>query len=102
MPTPVEVSQVVRRQGSSREALERIGGMWRDRPWSLSERNAILEIELGDTAQWEFFVMVGGLAAPITVMRSADSRKYLAVRGIPCALLGLPDVPSERALGREV
>jgi hypothetical protein len=41
--------------------------------------------------------MVGGAAAPVTLMVSANGRKYLAVRGMPCALLGLPDVPSEHA-----
>jgi hypothetical protein len=84
MPTPVEVSQV-RRRGSSREAIERIGGMWRDRPWSLSEGNAIREIERGDSRQWDFFVMVGGAAAPVMLMVSANGRKYLAVSGMPCA-----------------
>lgn len=102
MPTPVEVSQVTRLGGSSREGLERIGGMWRDRPWAMSEGNAIREIELGDSRQWDFFVMIGGAAAPVTLMKSANGRKYLAVCGMPCALLGLPDVPSGRATGLEV
>jgi hypothetical protein len=101
MPTPVEISQVTRR-GSSREAVERIGGIWRDRPWFLSEGYAIREIELGDSRRWDFFVMIGSAAAPVTLMVSANGRKYLAVRGMPCALLGLQDVPTERALGWEV
>jgi hypothetical protein len=91
MPTPVEVS-FIKRAGSR---IEGYGGTFRDRPWYLSERSMIWEAGLPDGERyWDFYVMIAGLAALVTVA-SADGRKYLAVCGMPCASLGLSEMPQE-------
>jgi hypothetical protein len=84
MPTPVEVSRI-KRNG---DRIERLGGMWRDRPWSMSERNVIVEVERGD--HWAFFVHLDGENLPLT-LTSVNGRKHLAIAGKPVALLGLPE-----------
>jgi hypothetical protein len=99
MPTPVEVSCVERRGPGQIEAL---GGIWRGQPWSMSERSLIAEIELPDDRRaWNFFVTIDGHAAPI-VLFVDNGRKHLSVAGDPAALLRLPEMPRERALGWEV
>jgi hypothetical protein len=92
MPTPVEIS-LARRSALHHERVERLGGFFRGRPWSMSERNVIVEIEQPDSVrQWDFFILIAGLSVPVTIM-SANGRKWLAVRGMPCASLGLPELP---------
>jgi hypothetical protein len=59
----------------------------------MSERNVIVEIEQHDSVrQWDFFMLIAGVPVPVTV-KSANGRKWLAVRGMPCASLGLPELP---------
>ena len=79
MPTPVEVS----RTQKEADRIVCLGGIWRDRPWSMSERNIIREIGLPDRErQWNFFVMVDGKAAPV-VARTENGCKHLTVGGDP-------------------
>jgi hypothetical protein len=86
MPTPVEVSRIQK----DRDRIVRLGGIWRDRPWSMSERNVIREIGLSDRERhWDFFVMLDGKAATVLV-RSENGRKHLTVGGERAALLTLP------------
>jgi len=76
MPTPVEVSHI-KRSAMNRSGVEGLGGTWRNRPWYMSERNVICEIEQPDvTRQWDFFVVIDGENVPITVV-SIDGRKHL-------------------------
>jgi hypothetical protein len=99
MPTPVEVS-CVRRRGPGR--IEALGGVWNGQPWSMSERSLIVEIEQpDDQRQWNFFAKIEGGAVPIAI-RVEDGRKHLSAGGDRDALLRLPDMPQERALGWEV
>jgi hypothetical protein len=96
MPTPVEVSCV----RTNAERIEALGGMWNGQPWSLSEWHLIEEIELpDDKRQWDFFVTIAGAKMPV-VVRQTSGRKHLAVNHFD--LLGLPEMPRERALGWEV
>jgi hypothetical protein len=91
MAEPVEVSYVKRRFEEP-EGIEGLGGMWRGRPWFLSERKIISEIERRpDERQWDFFVTVTGRGAPVIAISSRDGRKRLAVTGMPNALLSLPE-----------
>jgi hypothetical protein len=86
MPTPVEVSRI-QKDG---DRIVRLGGIWRDRPWSMSERNVIREIGLPDNERHgDFFVMVDGKAAPV-LAHTENGRKHLTVGGEPAALLTLP------------
>jgi hypothetical protein len=87
MPTPVEVS-FIKRAG---DRVEGFGGIFRDRPWYLSVPTMIREAELPDAERyWNFYVRIAGMPAPVAVA-STNGRKYLAVRGMPCATLGLPE-----------
>jgi hypothetical protein len=99
MPTPIEVSCVRSRSPGRIEAL---GGVWNGQPWSMSERSLIVEIEQpDDRRQWNFYAVIDGAAVPITI-RVESGRKYLSAGGDPLALLRLPEMPLERALGWEV
>ncbi len=90
MPVPVEVSHI-KRSSVDRSGLEGLGGMWRDRPWYMSERNLVVEIERPeDKRQWEFFVVIDGKNVPLRIVER-DGRKYLAAAGKPATLLGLPE-----------
>jgi hypothetical protein len=85
MPIPVEVS-VIQRNG---DRIERLGGMWRDRPWSMSAENMIREIErLDDLRQWDFFVMVAGRPMPV-IVSSESGHKHLTAADRPYALMSL-------------
>jgi hypothetical protein len=77
MPTPVEVSHV-KRSRMNRSGIERLGDTWRDRPWSMSERNLIAEIERpAEARQWNFFITVDGLQVPIVIVsRTAASTSW--------------------------
>jgi hypothetical protein len=71
--------------------IEGLGGTWQDRPWFMSERNLIWEIERpADRRYWDFFVRVDDKTVPIIVV-SMDGRKMLTCAGEPFALLKLPE-----------
>ena len=56
MSTPVEVPYV-KRSRVKLTGIDALGGIWRDRPWSMSERNLIAEIQQpAETRQWNFYV----------------------------------------------
>jgi hypothetical protein len=76
---------------AERHRLDRVGGTWLDRPWYLSERNLIWEIERPDDRRhWDFFVRVEGKDVSL-VLVSMDGRKMLACAGEPFALLKLAE-----------
>jgi hypothetical protein len=103
MPTPVEVSLVKLRgdQFAPHARIEALGGVWRGQPWSMSERSLVAEIEQPDDSRaWNFFVRIDRDEVPI-IIRSKDGRKYLSAGNDPVALLTLPEMPRERALGWE-
>jgi hypothetical protein len=83
MPTPVELSQVRKRADGT---IEGLGGIWRDRPWFMSERTVITEVE--DGRHWAFFVRIDSENLPISIA-SVDGRKRLMAAGKPVTLLGL-------------
>jgi hypothetical protein len=83
MPTPVEVSFIkVRDDLPSRPRwIEGLGGIFRDRPWYMSERNLIAEVEKPDAIRtWNFYVWNGREATPL-VVGARDGRKYLTTAG---------------------
>jgi hypothetical protein len=91
MPTPVEISWIETLPG--KPIVERLGGIWRNRPWSMSAANMIAELETpADRRQWDFHVIVRGQNTPVTVLVEGD-RKHLVLadRG---ALLALPRRPA--------
>ena len=98
MPTPVEVSYVKLRTdvpgGLSR--IEGLGGIFRDRPWYMSERNLIAEAQHPeDRRTWNFYVSIGGRSVPLAVAVH-DGRKYLTTLGedaFSATLLALPPMP---------
>ncbi len=99
MPTPVEVSFVkVRDDLPSRpRRIEGLGGIFRDRPWYMSERNLIVEAEQPEaTRTWNFFFLrSNGEAVPL-IVAVRDGRKYLTTPGEnpePDELFGLPPLP---------
>jgi hypothetical protein len=98
MPTPVEISFVkVRDDVPSRpRRIEGLGGMFRDRPWYMSERYLIVEAEQPEaTRAWNFFLRSGGEAVPL-VVAVHNGRKYLTTPGEngPSAKLdALPPLP---------
>jgi hypothetical protein len=97
MPTPVEVSFVkVRDDPSRHRRIEGLGGIFRDRPWYMSERNVIVEAELPEaTRTWNFFLRSGDEAVPL-IVAVHDGRKYLTTPGEngPSAKLdALPRLP---------
>jgi hypothetical protein len=99
MPARVEVS-CVRRRGPGR--IEALGGVWNGQPWSMSERNVIVEIDQpDDRRQWNFFVKIDGWDVPIT-LRVESGRKHLSAGGDPSALFRLPKMPREPAPDWEV
>ena len=58
MPIPVQVSHIKRGTVSPSD-IGGLGGTWRDRPWYMSLRNIIREIERPDSErQWDFFVVI--------------------------------------------
>jgi hypothetical protein len=75
MATPIQVSRV-KRNG---DRIVRLGGTWRDRPWSMSAENMVREIERPEgERQWDFFVVVtidGGQVPVIT--ETWNGRKVL-------------------------
>ncbi len=87
MATPVEVSRIQR----NGDRIERLGGMWRDRPWSMSARNMLAEVELpASERQWDFFVSIGGGRVAVAVTLIGD-RKALVAAGSAQVLLALPE-----------
>lgn len=98
MPTPVEVSFVKMRDDvlSRPPRIEGLGGIFRDRPWYMSERNLIVEAEQPEaTRAWNFFLWSGGEAVPL-IVAVHDGRKYLTTpgkKGESEMLLGLPPLP---------
>jgi hypothetical protein len=85
MPTPVEVSFIKHARGR----IEGFGAMFRDRPWRLSEATMIREPSyLTASGTGISMSRSPGAAAPVTV-ESANGRRHLAVRGMPCASLRL-------------
>jgi hypothetical protein len=94
MPTSVEVSYV-KRSAVNRSGVAGLGGMWRDRPWYLSEESLIWWIERPDKSrQWDFYVQVGHTQLSV-VVSSGNEGKYLAAAGEPFMLLKLPEWPTE-------
>jgi hypothetical protein len=102
MAVRVEVSYVSRRVGARSfcEHIQGLGGVWNGRPWYMSLRNLIWEIERPDhKRQWDFYVTIDGTKAWVNVA-SQDGRKYLTISGAPDALLKLPVRPPERVPDR--
>ena len=94
MPTPVEVSHIKR----SAIGIEGLGGTWRERPWYMSARNVIWEIERPDSErQWDFFVVIGRESVPITAV-STGGRKTLGAAGNAHVLLALPEWRPEQPI----
>jgi|SRR3984957_8195312 hypothetical protein len=83
MSAPVEVSQIRKRANGS---IEGLGGICRDRPWYMSERVVVTEVE--DGSHWAFFVRIDGESVPISIA-SVDGRKHLMARSRPLTRLGL-------------
>jgi hypothetical protein len=83
MLTPVEVSQIRNRADGT---IEGLGGIWRHRPWFMSERSVITEVE--DGSHWAFFVRIDGKNVPISIA-SVDGRKHLIAASRPLTHLGL-------------
>jgi hypothetical protein len=77
MATPVEVSQIGCRADG---IIEGLGGIWRDRPWFMSERSVITEVE--DGSHWVFFVRIEGENVPISIA-SVHGRKHLVAGSSP-------------------
>jgi hypothetical protein len=93
MPTPIRVSYV-KRSAVNGLSVEGLGGTWRDRPWYLSERSLIQEIDQpAERRQWDFYVQAGPRRLPL-IVSWADRRKYLTTEE-PLALLKLPEWPQE-------
>jgi hypothetical protein len=93
MPTPIRVS-CVKRSAVNGLGVEGLGGTWRDRPWYLSERSLIQEIDQpAERRQWDFYVQAGPRRLPL-IVSWADRRKYLTAEE-PLALLKLPEWPQE-------
>jgi hypothetical protein len=87
MPTPVEVSLVNR----SASGIGGLGGTWRDRPWYMSNRNLIWEIERpANERQWDFFVAGARRHLPVTV-EVRNGRKVLTTPVGDAVLLALPE-----------
>jgi hypothetical protein len=87
MPIPVEVLLVGRRAFGG---IGGLGGTWRDRPWYMSERRPIGEIERPtNERQWDFFVASARRHLSVTV-ELRNSRKVLDA-GRRCGSVGLPD-----------
>jgi hypothetical protein len=98
MPTPVEISFVKLCDdvpGRPRR-IEGLGGIFRDRPWYMSERDLIAEAERPEAARaWSFYVWNGDEAVPLTVA-AHDGRKYLSTPGEnvqSAKLVALPRLP---------
>ena len=61
--------------------IEGLGGLFRDRPWYLSERNLIAEVEKPITTRaWDFFVRIGAGAVPL-IVAIRGGRKQLTTPG---------------------
>jgi hypothetical protein len=59
MPTPVEISFVKMSDDlpSQPRRIEGLGGIFRDRPWYMSERNLIAEAEKPEGIRaWNFYI----------------------------------------------
>jgi hypothetical protein len=102
MPTPVEISFIKMRDdlGFHVRGIEGLGGIFRDRPWYMSERNLIAEVEKPEaTRAWNFYLRNGGEAVPL-IIAVRDGRKYLTTpgeNGASAKLAALPPVPSDFA-----
>jgi hypothetical protein len=98
MPTPVEISFVKMSDDlpSQPRRIEGLGGIFRDRPWYMSERNLIAEAEKPEEIRaWNFYIWNGVDAVPLTVAVH-KGRKYLTTPGenVPSAkLVALPPLP---------
>jgi hypothetical protein len=93
MPTPIRVSYV-KRSAVNGLGVEGLGGTCCDRPWYLSERSLIQEIDQpAERRQWDFYVQAGPRRLPL-IVSWADGRKYLTTEE-PLALLKLPEWPQE-------
>jgi hypothetical protein len=87
---PVEVSHI-KRSTVSPSVIEGLGGTWRDRPWHMSLRNIIREIERPDSErQWDFFVVIDCTNVQTTVAPTRG-RKELVATGRPLTDLALPE-----------
>jgi hypothetical protein len=97
MPTPVEISFVKMRDlPYPRRWIEGLGGLFRDRPWYLSERSLIAEAEKPEaTRAWNFYLQIGAEAVPL-IVAVHDGRKYLTTpgeNGQSAKLIALPRLP---------
>jgi hypothetical protein len=76
--------------------IEGLGGLFRDRPWYMSERNLIVEAGKPDaTRVWDFYVRNGAEAVPLVVVIH-DGRKCLTTPGASgkaAKLVALPPLP---------
>jgi hypothetical protein len=71
MATSVEVSQIRKRADG---AIEGLGGIWRDRPWFMSERSGIAEVEDGNHSA--LFVRIDGENEPISIASVGASTSW--------------------------
>jgi hypothetical protein len=95
MPTPVEISFVKMRDDLPCR-IEGLGGLFRDRPWYMSEHNLIAEAEKPEaTRVWNFYVRSGAEAVPL-IVAIHDGRKCLTTpgeNGEGAKLVALPPLP---------
>jgi hypothetical protein len=95
MATPVEISFVKMRDDFPCR-IEGLGGLFRDRPWYMSERHLITEAEKPEkTRVWDFYVRDGAGAVPL-IVSIHDGRKFLTTpgeNGEAAKLAGLPPLP---------
>jgi hypothetical protein len=96
MPTPVEISFIRMRDDHLPRRIEGLGGLFRDRPWYLSERSLIAETEKPEAMRaWDFYVQIGAEAVPL-IVAVRDRRKYLTTPGEnaqSARLIALPRLP---------
>jgi hypothetical protein len=102
MRTPVEISFVKVREDlpSEPRRIEGLGGIFRDRPWYMSERNVIAEAEKPEAIRaWNFYLRNGAHTVPL-IVAIHDGRKYLTTpgeNGRSAKLLALPPLPTDWA-----
>lgn len=80
-----------RNRASAHERIQNIGG-YTDKPWKITEDEAISYIKAG---QWAFFVNVGGHEVDV-VVATHSGREYLRTKAdgySPDNLLSLPECP---------
>jgi hypothetical protein len=95
MATPVEITFVKISDGFPCR-IEGLGGVFRDRPWYMSERYLIAEAEKPEaTRVWDFYLRTGAEAVPL-IVAVHDGRKYLTTpgeNGEAAKLVALPPLP---------